>query len=185
MNSSFPNCDLMAMGQRIVILGPSNAGKSTLAVALAQKLRVEAFHLDQLRHVPNTDWIMRDDIEFQQLHDEAVDGDCWIIEGNYSALWEPRLQRATGIILVNSSVTLRFVRYLKRTLISSHKRAGHLEGAKDSLKWGMIDWILFRTRKSAARTSKVIRVTGKPIVECHSARNLKGLYNAWGLGVPK
>ncbi len=183
MDGSYPISDLTSMGRRIVVLGPSNAGKSTLAAALSQKLDVEVFHLDQMRHLPDTDWVMRDNGVFKRLHDEAVLKENWVMEGNYSALWELRLQRATGIILVNSSVSLRLFRYVKRTLINSHERAGHLEGAKDSLKWGMIDWILFKTRNSAARTSRVIRAIDKPKVECHSARDLNKLYKAWGLEV--
>ena len=175
---------LASLGQRIVILGPSNAGKSTLAAALSEKLEIEPFHLDRMRFLPNTDWSMRSDADFQQLHDDAVAKESWIMEGNYSALWAPRLERATGFILLNSSTSLRLIRYLRRTLINPSGRAGHLEGAKDSLKWEMIDWILFKTRKSAERSAKVLRSFDQPLVECHSAAELRGLYRTWALKSP-
>ena len=50
---------LAALGPRIMICGPSNSGKSTLAVAMASKLGAEAFHVDLFRHLPDTNWVQR------------------------------------------------------------------------------------------------------------------------------
>ncbi len=183
-DSSFLNTSLASLGPRILVMGPSNSGKSTLAVALSKKLEIEVVHLDQLRFLPNTDWALRSDAGFKQLHDDAVVGDSWIIEGNYSALLEPRLLKATGIILLNSNSIFRIYRYLKRTLNNKSGRFGHLEGTQDSLKWGMVDWILVKSRGSAARYAKVIRASGKPSVTCHTARQVNDLYRAWELTLP-
>jgi adenylate kinase family enzyme len=51
--------NLSDLGDRIVILGPSNSGKSTLADAIARKRGLQAVHLDLLFHLPNTDWEQR------------------------------------------------------------------------------------------------------------------------------
>jgi hypothetical protein len=91
---------LEALGERIMICGPSNAGKSTLAVALARRLGCEAFHLDLFRHLPDTDWVQRSDVEFAALHDAAIVKDRWVMDGNYSRLMPQRFARATGIILL-------------------------------------------------------------------------------------
>ena len=48
---------LNALGQRIMVMGPSNAGKSTLATAIGRRLELPIVHLDQLNHLPNTDWV--------------------------------------------------------------------------------------------------------------------------------
>ena len=173
--------ELESLGRRIVVLGPSNAGKSTLAVALSRKLNVEAIHLDQLQHLPNTDWQVRDEAEFARLHDEAILGDQWVMEGNYSRLMPQRLARATGAILVTSSRWLRLSRYFRRTLFNRADRAGHLEGAQDSVKWGMVDWILFKTRNSAGKYSEILHNSGLPLVECHTAKALNTLYREWNL----
>lgn len=52
------------LGDRICILGPSNSGKSTLADAIARKRHLSTVHLDQLFHLPNTDWEARPRDEF-------------------------------------------------------------------------------------------------------------------------
>lgn len=44
------------LGPRICIIGPSNSGKSTLATAIARARGLNAIHLDQLYHRPDTDW---------------------------------------------------------------------------------------------------------------------------------
>lgn len=172
---------LHSLGERIVVLGPSNAGKSTLAVALSKKLGAPAVHLDQLHHLPHTDWQPRPETEFAALHDAAILEDRWIMEGNYSRLMPQRFARATGAILITSHHWRRFGRYLKRTLVNRQDRAGHLEGARDSIKWDMIEWILIKTRNSADRYATMLAETGLPMVECRTAAELNDLYRLWDL----
>lgn len=176
--------DLDSLGARIAVMGPSNAGKSTLAAALSAKLGVGAVHLDQLRFEPDTDWVMRSDEDFTALHDEAVAEDRWIIEGNYSALLPQRLARATGVVVLDAATELRFIRYLRRTLFGRGRRIGALDGGRESLKWEMIDWILIRTRRSAEKTARVVGATDLPFVYCRTARELAALYRAWNLKRP-
>ncbi len=172
---------LHSLGERIVIVGPSNAGKSTLTVALSKTLGIPAVHLDQLHHLPNTDWEKRPAAEFIALHDAALLADKWIMDGNYSGLMPQRLARATGVILITSNHWRRFFRYLVRTLLNRSNRAGHLEGAKDSLKWEMVQWILRKTRHSADRYAKILNTYDLPIVKCRTAAELNALYRYWDL----
>ena len=173
---------LAALGQRIVIVGPSNAGKSTLAASIAQKLSLQVVHLDQLRHLPNTNWLVRPDEEFAGLHDAAIMNESWVMEGNYSSLLPQRLDRATGVILLTSNIWLRYIRYLKRTFDNNRARAGHLEGSQDKLSWKMTSWII-KTRKKALSYERIVRETGKPLVACYSSKNLDDIYREWNLSL--
>jgi adenylate kinase family enzyme len=168
------------LGPRIMICGPSNAGKSTLAVALGRKLAVEAFHVDLFRHQPRTDWVQRSDEEFTALHDAAILEDRWVMDGNYSALMQQRIARATGIIWVDGSRWANFRRYLWRTLFQP-SRAGNLEGGKDSIKWEMVRWILLVQPTRREQSLERLRTTGLPLIELNSMRELKALYTAWDL----
>lgn len=172
---------LKSLGERIVIIGPSNAGKSTLSVAIAQKIAVPAIHLDQYHHLPNTNWQKRPEEEFKSLHDQAILADRWVMEGNYSQLMPQRCARATGAILLTSNRWLRLYRYFKRTLINNADRAGHLDGAQDSIKWSMIDWIIFKTKDSDKKYAQLLRATQLPLVEIYSANELNALYESWDL----
>jgi adenylate kinase family enzyme len=171
---------LDALGRRIVIFGPSNAGKSTLAEALSHKLDLPAVHLDQLHHTPHTDWVPRPKEEFHALQRAAMAGDEWVMDGNYSGLIEERLARATGVIVLDANHWLRLGRYFRRTLFETY-RPGSLPGKKDSIKWSMIHWVAFASRVSGPRLRDRATDSGLPYVSCRSMSEVKTLYRAWGL----
>jgi adenylate kinase family enzyme len=173
--------DIAAFGRRIMIIGPTNAGKSTLAVAIGQKLGIPARHVDLYRHAPNTDWVQRSDAEFAALHDAAVAEPEWVMDGNYSALMPGRIAAATGIVALDDALWWRYWRYFARTL--NRQRAGALEGNRDSIKWEMIHW-LWTTRHSAEKYIAMARDTGLPLAVCRDQRQLQALYRAWGLSLP-
>ena len=171
---------LRELGPRIVIFGPSNAGKSTLAEALARHLGVPAVHLDQLHHTPHSDWVPRPRTEFETLQRAAITGDCWVMDGNYSGLIDERLARATGAIVLDDNRWLRLARYFRRTLLQRY-RPGALEGRKDSIKWSMIHWVAVGSRHNGARYRQMVQATNLPHVFCGSMGEVKALYRAWGL----
>jgi adenylate kinase family enzyme len=172
---------LSALGDRIMVCGPSNSGKSTLAIALAKKLGAEAFHLDLFRHLPDTDWVQRSDDEFAALHDAAILKDRWVMDGNYSALMPQRFARATGIILLGDNRWANFRRYLWRTLFEKRSRPGSLAGDRDTLKWGMVKWVLFVQPPLRERNRTFLRAAALPMIELSSMRELNRLYREWGL----
>ena len=174
---------LSDLGRRIMICGPSNSGKSTLALAIGRKIGVPAIHLDRFQHLPNTDWQPRPKTEFKELHDAAILEDAWVMDGNYSWLMPQRLARATGIVLVSDNRWANFGRYLRRTLFQPD-RAGHLEGARDSLKWSMVRWILIASPEALIRYRETLPAAGLPFVEAKSMPALRELYRDWGLPLP-
>jgi adenylate kinase family enzyme len=171
---------LSELGERICILGPSNSGKSTLAAAIARKRHLELVHLDQLHHLPNTDWELRPPAEFIALHDAAIAGDRWVIDGNYSRCIPQRLRRATGLILLDISTPASLLRYFRRTLLE-RKRMGTLEGGQDSLKWSMIYHIAVVTPKNRKRYASMFHEIDLPKVRLESSRTIRQYYQDWGL----
>ncbi|WP_237387680.1 GTPase [Xenorhabdus sp. Sc-CR9] len=103
---------LSDLGNRICVIGPSNSGKSTLANAISRKCNLKAIHLDQLFHLPNTNWQERSVDEFVLLHDMAIKEESWVIDGNYSKCLSQRLSRATGVILLDVSTPSSLLRYV-------------------------------------------------------------------------
>ncbi|WP_294331387.1 hypothetical protein [uncultured Sphingomonas sp.] len=93
--------DLAALGPRICILGPSGSGKSTLGVAIGRRQALPVVHLDQLHHLPGTEWVPRPAKDFLATHDPAIAADRWVMEGNYTRLLPQRLTRATGLSLLD------------------------------------------------------------------------------------
>jgi adenylate kinase family enzyme len=171
------------LGPRIIILGPSNSGKSTLAEAIARARGLEAVHLDQLHHQPGTDWVQRPYEDFVRLHAEAIAGERWAMDGNYSRLLPARLQRATGVIRLELPTAVSLYRYARRSWFE-RRRVGGLDGGRDSVKWVMIHHIAVTTRANRKRNSRAFDDIRLPKVRLESPAALNEFYRANGLSRP-
>ncbi len=170
---------LAAMGRRIMINGPSNAGKSTLADAISRAIDVPVIHLDRLSHEDDGNWIPRNKSEFHSLHDAALSGDSWVMDGNYSEIMPQRFQRATGVIVIDDHFMRRYLRYFNRTLLQ-RRRIGGLASNRDALSWQMIHWI-WKTRNAVGKYQKMAIDSGLPLVFVHNESELAELYATWAL----
>ena len=168
------------LGTRICIMGPSNSGKSTLAEAISEARRLVPIHLDQLYHLPHTDWVPRPTDEFEALHDAAIREPRWVIDGNYSRLLPIRLQRATGFVLLDVPTPVSLYRYIRRCWFE-HDRRGALQGGHDSVKWDVIHHITVATRANRKRYGLMFGDIRLPKVRLGSTRALAEFYRVNGL----
>ncbi|WP_158747838.1 AAA family ATPase [Acidisphaera sp. L21] len=168
------------LGPRICIMGPSNSGKSTLADAISRGRGLMPIHLDQFYHLPHTDWVPRPANEFGALHDAAIMGEHWVIDGNYSRLLPQRLQRATGFVLLDVSTVVGLYRYTRRCWFERDRR-GTLEGGRDSVKWDVIHHMTVATRANRSRYERMFDDIRLPKLRLDSARAVAEFYGANGL----
>jgi len=173
-----PVLPLAHLGRRIMVTGPTNSGKSTLADAIGRKLGISPIHLDRLSHLPGTNWQPRGIGEFHALHDAAILNDEWVMDGNYNVIMPQRFARATGVIVIDDHFLKRYVRYFRRTLFQKN-RIGGLPGGSDSVKWEMIQWI-WKTRNASKYRHMAVQ-SALPTVVCNSLAEVQALYAAWGL----
>ena len=171
---------LEELGPRICIMGPSNSGKSTLARAISHARGLPAIHLDQLFHRPNTAWQPRPEPEFIALHDEAIQGERWVIDGNYSRCLPQRLKRATGFILLDTPTATSLFRYFRRSWFEQDRR-GALEGGSDSVKWEMIRHIAVAARANRRRYQEMFECIDLPKVKLTTVREQARFYRSAGL----
>lgn len=103
--------------QRILIVGSSCSGKTTLARQLSRLLTIEHIELDALHWLPN--WTQRDQVEFHGIVSDTVHQDQWIVDGNYrSKLGNLVWDKADTVIWLD----LPFVSVYSRVIIRCAKR---------------------------------------------------------------
>lgn len=175
---------LESLGDRICVLGPSNAGKSTLACAIGQARSLSVIHLDQLHHLPGTDWVPRPREDFAALHSQAVAGESWVIDGNYRGLLDGRLARATGLILLGSDRWSCLWRYLRRTQ-NETDRIGGLPAASEKINPWMVWYILAEQPGKMRLLSKSLQRSQLPIVHLPSFAQTKQAHELWQLRAPQ
>ncbi|MCA9235072.1 MAG: hypothetical protein KDA44_06360 [Planctomycetales bacterium] len=99
---------------RILVVGNSAAGKSTLARALADRLAIPHVELDALYWQPQ--WQTTAIDEFRRQVAAAAAGDAWIADGNYMVVRDQLWPRATTVVWLNYSLPTVLARGVRRTL---------------------------------------------------------------------
>ena len=125
--------------RRIVIIGSSGTGKSTLARQLGHRLGLPVIHLDQLYWRPG--WRASDPAEFRAGVAVAVAGDAWITDGNYSATFDLRLPRADAVIILDRPRWLRLGRVFRRQTLQRHTRPDLPPGCPEHVDWRLLRYI--------------------------------------------
>lgn len=99
--------------RRVAVVGTPGAGKTTVARALADRLGVPWIELDALFHRPG--WGKPDPDEFRAAAAEAVAGDGWVTDGNYSGASGLIWDRADTVVWLDLPRRTVMTRLLRRT----------------------------------------------------------------------
>jgi len=136
--------------QRIVVVGTTASGKSTLAEGIADRLGLDFIELDALNWGPN--WTPAGTETLRARAEIATRSPGWVIAGNYSATRAITWPRAQAVIWLDYPFRVILWRLLSRTLrrVWTRERlwAGNREHLGTQLKlWSddsLIHW-LFKT----------------------------------------
>lgn len=100
--------------QRIVVIGTTSSGKSTLAERLAAKLGADYIDLDALHWEPN--WTESPLEVFRARVSSAVQARAWVVAGNYHVVRDLVWSRAEAVIWLDYSFPRVFWQLTRRTL---------------------------------------------------------------------
>lgn len=89
----------MPLGQKIIVLGCSGSGKSTFSRRLQALTGLPLIHLDNLWWRKDRTHVSRE--EFDRRLEEALAGERWIIDGDYSRTYEPRFRACDTVIFLD------------------------------------------------------------------------------------
>ena len=103
-----------AIGDRIVVIGTTGAGKTTMAGRLSSKFGIPHIEIDALFWKPN--WGETPDDEFLPKVEQATRGDRWVIDGNYSRTRSIVWRRAETVVWLDYRFVRIFFQLLRRTL---------------------------------------------------------------------
>jgi len=121
---------------RLLIVGTSAAGKSTLGEHLAKALGYPWIDLDPLYW--HTDWTPKPGEHFVELVKTATEQPQWVISGNYGSVREHLWPRAEVVIWLNYSFVIVLYRVLKRTLRRVFNREVLWHGNRESFRMSFL-----------------------------------------------
>jgi adenylate kinase family enzyme len=120
-------------GKRINVIGTSGSGKTTFARRTAEVLGFPHFEMDALFWRPN--WGETPVDEFRQKVREALKGDTWTIDGNYSKVRDIVWARADTVVWLDYPFAIVMGRVIWRTFRRGLTREELWSGNRERL-WG-------------------------------------------------
>lgn len=98
---------------RIIVVGTSGAGKTTMAAQLAARLGLRHVELDALFWDAN--WTPAPDTVFRERLLAALPNDGWVVDGNYSRAHDIHWGRANTVVWLDYSLPVILARVTRRT----------------------------------------------------------------------
>ncbi len=163
------------------MVGNGGSGKSTLAQGLSLRLKLPLVHLDRIFWQPG--WKSINPENFDECLLEAINGESWIIDGNYTRTLEPRLSRSQAVIFLDmpravclAGVLTRYFRFRGRG------RPDMSPGCPEKVDGEFLRWIWNFNRNHRAAYLERFGSLDQPVVILRSrkaaARFLAGLESA-------
>ena len=100
--------------KRIVIVGTSCTGKTTLSKTLERKLGIPAQDIDELHWLPDWKHVTTEELEVKVS--DFIKADSWSLTGNYSSVRALIWERVDTVIWLNYPLPFVLLQALKRSL---------------------------------------------------------------------
>lgn len=141
--------------KKVLIIGSSGAGKSTFSRRLSEKTGLPVIHLDVLFWKPN--WVESDKEEWKKNLENAMTGESWIMDGNFSGTIPMRLEKCDTVIFLDMPRVLCVYRILKR-LVTYRKgtRPDMAEGCDEKFDWQFLKWVWHYPNRSKPKVEKML-----------------------------
>ena len=160
--------------KKVLVIGSSGSGKSTFARRLGEILKLPIIHLDSIFW--HSDWVETPKDEWRTKVAKAIQGDSWILDGNYSATMDLRLPVCDTVIFLETPRIICVYRILKRVVTyKKGSRPDIPEGCNEKFDWDFVKIVWsYPTRskpkveallKNLASKKTVIRLKSKKEIE--------------------
>ncbi len=161
--------------KRILIIGSGGSGKSTLSRRLGEATGIEVVHLDKLHW--RAGWVEPDKAEWGETVGQILQGDSWIIDGNYSGTLETRMAAADTVIFLDLPRTVCVWRILKRLMrYHNANRPDMAEGCNEKFDLKFLKWVWEYTARTKPKVESLLKKFQDKvkIIRLRSSKELKG-----------
>ncbi len=119
------------LGRRIVVIGSTGAGKTTMGAGLAGLLAIPHVELDSLFWGPN--WTECPTEIFRNRVAEVTRGDDWVVDGNYGKARDIIWSRADTVIWLDYALPVILYRLTRRNAYRVGRGVELWNGNRDTL----------------------------------------------------
>lgn len=145
--------------RRVLIVGNSGGGKSTLARRLGERLGLPVVHLDILFWKPG--WVESEDAPFREAVAAALAGPAWICDGNFGSSWDLRMPLSDTIVWIDQPRALCLARAIWRMI--TYRKGGRpdiAEGCPETLDFAFYRFIWTYDRKVKPKLEAALATHG-------------------------
>lgn len=162
---------------KIVIIGHSGSGKSSLSKSISIKYKIPLLYMDCVHFLPG--WNKREVDEERKIVGEFLKvNDNWVIDGSYfKVLLEERLESADKIILLDFNRFACLFRAYKRSIkYKNEPRESMAYGCKEVIDWAFIKHILFERKKDSKMYQNIKDKYKEKLIIIKNQKELDRLY---------
>lgn len=128
--------------KRVLIMGGSGSGKSTIARELGHLTKLPVIHMDPLYW--NEGWIEKPKNETRRLILDAIKAERWIFDGNHLDTLTQRLDRADTVVFLDIATFVRLWRVLKRSITQlGQTRSDMADGCPERIDFSYLVFLRF------------------------------------------
>lgn len=141
--------------KKVLVLGCSGAGKSTFAFWLGQATGLPVIHLDSIYW--KSGWVASTNDEWDEIMNELVKLDSYIMDGNYSRTLDKRLVQADTVFYFDFPRRLCIYRVIKRRIINHRKtRADMAKGCSEKIDLEFLNWVWNYRKRNRGRILEML-----------------------------
>ncbi len=161
--------------KRVLVIGVGGAGKSTFAKRLGEILKIEVTHLDRLYW--SAGWKKMEKQEWKERVGELIQGDEWIMDGNYTGTMDVRIKACDTVIFLDIARPVCLWRVCKRALMYRGRiRPDMAEGCSEKVDLEFLRWIWNYGKEIKPQVLKLLEenAEGKNIVVLRTQKEIDG-----------
>lgn len=167
--------------RRVLVIGSGGAGKSTFAREVGARTGLPVVHLDALFW--RAGWTQTSKDEWLRTIDALLEGDAWVLDGNYGGTLERRIAAADTVVFLDLPRAVCLWRAVRRWMrYRGRSRPDMAEGCPEQLHREFVRWVWNYPRVQRPRVLKMLEAAppGTRVVVLRSRREVSAFLASLG-----